>query len=218
MKKVALVMESWGRYITNAWISGILSKIKEADADVNLYVFNAYANWSTDELYNQGEHDIFDLPDFCDFDGVIVELNNTEEPAVRADVIERVRASGTPAILINAKEDGFYLVGVNNYQCMYDNISFLYNENSDETTTVTTSKSSGKSNTGLIIGIIVGSLYSSVLINNIKFSELYLVKQIEPLSYIKTAGFIISFTVIVGIGVHFMLKKLKMIESLKSIE
>ena len=128
MKKVALVMESWGRYITNAWISGILSKIKEADADVNLYVFNAYANWSTDELYNQGEHDIFDLPDFCDYDGVIVELNNTEEPSVRNDVIERVRASGTPAILINAKEDGFYLVGVNNYQCMYDNISFLYNE------------------------------------------------------------------------------------------
>ena len=128
MKKVALVMESWGRYITNAWISGILSKIKEADADVNLYVFNAYANWSTDELYNQGEHDIFDLPDFCDFDGVIVELNNTVEPSVRESVIDRVRASGTPAILINAKEDGFYLVGVNNYQCMYDNISFLYNE------------------------------------------------------------------------------------------
>jgi putative ABC transport system permease protein len=71
---------------------------------------------------------------------------------------------------------------------------------------------------GIIIGIIVGSLYSSVLINNIKFSELYLVKQIEPLSYFKTAGFIITFTIIVGIGVHFMLKKVKMIESLKSIE
>lgn len=71
---------------------------------------------------------------------------------------------------------------------------------------------------GIIIGIIAGSLYSGFLINNIKFSELYLVKQIEPLSYIKTAGFIISFTVIVGIGVHYMLKKLKMIESLKSIE
>ena len=71
---------------------------------------------------------------------------------------------------------------------------------------------------GIIIGIIAGSLYSSLLIKNIKFSQLYLVKQIEPLSYIKTAGFIIAFTVIVGIGVHFMLKKLKMIESLKSIE
>ena len=62
MKKVALVMESWGRYITNAWIDGMLTKIKEKDADVNLYVFNAYANWSTDELYNQGEHYIFGLP------------------------------------------------------------------------------------------------------------------------------------------------------------
>ena len=71
---------------------------------------------------------------------------------------------------------------------------------------------------GIIIGIIAGSLYSGFLIKNIKFSELYLVKQIEPLSYIKTAGFIITFTIIVGIGVHFMLKKLKMIESLKSVE
>ena len=71
---------------------------------------------------------------------------------------------------------------------------------------------------GIVIGIIAGSLYSNFLINNIKFSELYLVKQIEPLSYLKTAGFIIAFTIIVGIGVHFMLKKVKMIESLKSIE
>ena len=71
---------------------------------------------------------------------------------------------------------------------------------------------------GIIIGIIAGSLYSGFLINNIKFSELYLVKQIEPISYIITAGFVIAFTIIVGIGVHFMLKKLKMIESLKSVE
>ena len=63
---------------------------------------------------------------------------------------------------------------------------------------------------GIIIGIIFGSLYSSILIKNIKFSQLYLVKQIEPLSYIITAGFIITFTLIVGVGVHFMLKKLKM--------
>ena len=42
--------------------------------------------------------------------------------------------------------------------------------------------------------------------------------QTEPFSYIITAGFIIFFTIFVGIGVHFMLKRLKMIESLKSIE
>ena len=71
---------------------------------------------------------------------------------------------------------------------------------------------------GIIIGIISGSAYSNILVKNIRFSQLYLVKQIEFASYLKTASFIFGFAVIVSIGVHFMLKKLKMIESLKSIE
>lgn len=71
---------------------------------------------------------------------------------------------------------------------------------------------------GILTGIIAGSLYSNILVKNIKFNQLYLVKQIELASYIKTAGFIILFAFIVSIGVHFMLKKIKMIESLKSVE
>ena len=71
---------------------------------------------------------------------------------------------------------------------------------------------------GIIIGIISGSLYSEFLVKNIKFNQLYLVKQIELASYLKVASFMFAFAVIVGIGVHFILKKLKMIESLKSIE
>ena len=71
---------------------------------------------------------------------------------------------------------------------------------------------------GILIGIASGSLYSNILVKNIRFSQLYLVKQIEFASYIKTASFIILFAIIVSLGVHFMLKKIKMIESLKSIE
>ena len=48
MKKIALVMESWGRYFTYAWTSGMLSRIKELKADICLYIFNASANWSSD--------------------------------------------------------------------------------------------------------------------------------------------------------------------------
>ena len=81
----------------------------------------------------------------------------------------------------------------------------------------------GHCNTGEVVitkglGIITGNLYSTILVNNIKFSQLYLVKQIETASYFKTAGFILLFALIIGIAVHFMLKKVKMIESLKSIE
>ncbi len=71
---------------------------------------------------------------------------------------------------------------------------------------------------GVLLGIITGNLYSTILVKNIKFSQLYLVKQIETASYLKTAGFILLFAFIIGIGVNYMLKKVKMIESLKSIE
>ena len=71
---------------------------------------------------------------------------------------------------------------------------------------------------GILLGIVVGDLYSNILIKNINFSQIYLVKQIEIVSYIKTAGFIMLYALIIGIGVHFMLKKVKMIESLKSVE
>ena len=71
---------------------------------------------------------------------------------------------------------------------------------------------------GIIVGIITGSIYSNILVKNINFNQLYLVKQIETASYFKTAGFIVLFALIISIGVHYMLKKVKMVESLKSIE
>lgn len=43
MKKVALFMDGWKRYFTYAWPLGFMQKIKEARADVNLYIFNSNA-------------------------------------------------------------------------------------------------------------------------------------------------------------------------------
>ena len=71
---------------------------------------------------------------------------------------------------------------------------------------------------GIISGVILGSLYSNILIKNINFGQLYLVKQIETMSYFKAAGFIFAFAIIIGIGVHFALKKINLIDSLKRVE
>ena len=71
---------------------------------------------------------------------------------------------------------------------------------------------------GILLGILLGSLYSNILIKNINFGQLYLVKQIETISYFKTAGFIFLFALIIGVGVHFVLKKISLIESLKRVE
>ena len=71
---------------------------------------------------------------------------------------------------------------------------------------------------GILSGILLGSLYSNILIKNINFGQLHLVKQLETISYFKTAGFILIFALIIGVGVHFALKRTNLIESLKRVE
>lgn len=126
MKKVAVVMESWMRYFTYAWPAGMLQRIRETDEDVSLYIFNSSANWSSDVRYNAGEYNIFHLPDFKDFDGVIIDLNNTLDDSVRQEVIERVRESKVPGIVINNHYEGLYSVGIDNYAAMRQMIDHLY--------------------------------------------------------------------------------------------
>ena len=44
------------------------------------------------------------------------------------------------------------------------------------------------------------------------------IKSIHLDSYLQTFGFMILFTIIVSFGVHITLKKINVIESLKSVE
>lgn len=126
MKKIALVMDGWKRFFTYAWPSGILQRIKETGEDVNLYIFNSSGDWSMDEDYNVGEYNIYNLPDFTDFDGIILDINNIRYADVGMKVIEAVKQSGKPAISIANIVDGFYYVGIDNYAAMQEMIAHLH--------------------------------------------------------------------------------------------
>lgn len=130
MKKIALIMESWKRFLTYAWPAGILQRLHETNEDVNLYIFNSAGGWSRDEKYRAGENNIFRLPDLRDFDGVIIDLNNLEEESVYREVVDRVRTSGTPAVSIANEIDGFYYVGIDNYAAMREVIAHLHCQHS----------------------------------------------------------------------------------------
>lgn len=45
-EKVAWFMDGWKRYFIYAWPLGLMQKIKDANADVNLYIFNSNGNWN----------------------------------------------------------------------------------------------------------------------------------------------------------------------------
>ena len=71
---------------------------------------------------------------------------------------------------------------------------------------------------GIIVGLIAGTMYSYKLIDSIEINTMQYIKNIHLDSYLQTFGFMILFGIIVSIGVHFTLKKIHLIESLKSVE
>ncbi len=125
MRKIALIMDSWKRWFTYAWAAGILQRIHETGEEVNLYIFNSSGNWSSDQHYNAGEYNIYNLPEFKDFDGIILDLNNVSSEEVYAKVVQRARDAGVPVVSVANEIEGFYYVGIDNYKAMREVIAHL---------------------------------------------------------------------------------------------
>ena len=114
MRKIALLMDGWKRYFTFAWPAGILERIQETEEEVSLNIFDSSGNWSHDEKYNEGEYNIFRLPNLSEFDGIILDLTNVEMESVIEEVVEKAEHAGVPVISIGKELSDFYYVGLNN--------------------------------------------------------------------------------------------------------
>lgn len=128
MKKIALIMDGWKRFFTFAWPAGILQKIKEKGADINLYIFNSSGSWSLDKDYNAGEYNIYRLPRLSDFDGIILDLNNIRTASAFEYIVSAAKKSGKPVVVIGNEIEDFYFVGIDNYHAMREIIAHLHKE------------------------------------------------------------------------------------------
>ena len=71
---------------------------------------------------------------------------------------------------------------------------------------------------GIALGLIFGILLTNIIINTVEIEIVRFIHRIKISSYLITAFMIMLFTIIVSIIIHFALKKIDMIESLKSVE
>ncbi len=71
---------------------------------------------------------------------------------------------------------------------------------------------------GIILGLGVGYLLNSYILGTCEINILRFVKTVDFISYIYAAGLTIIFTIIVNIVTYVSLRKINMIESLKSVE
>ena len=71
---------------------------------------------------------------------------------------------------------------------------------------------------GMAIGLVIGSGLTIFILEIAQLELIMFPKIIEPMSYVYAFLIVLAFTILVNITSHFALKKIDMIESLKSVE
>ena len=72
--------------------------------DVNISYFAAFGGVVDSRKFDLGEFSIFNLTNFSYFDGALLMLNTFSDAEVKAKIVERVRASGIPAVAFETKD------------------------------------------------------------------------------------------------------------------
>ena len=71
---------------------------------------------------------------------------------------------------------------------------------------------------GILLGLIAGYFLEMFILKTCELDILMFDTRISIWSYVYSASLTILFTLIVSVGTYFALKKIDMIESLKSVE
>ncbi|MBR6221053.1 MAG: GGDEF domain-containing protein [Clostridia bacterium] len=135
MKKLLYVLDDGMRKFTYEWVEGMRRSIQQAKEDIELFIVRAdtYAGFSP--RHNRGECNIYRLPDYRDFDGILLDISNAfqnkaNDYAVKGVnyAVEAARASGKPVISMANYFDGCHYVGIDNYAAMTSVIRHLHEE------------------------------------------------------------------------------------------
>ena len=71
---------------------------------------------------------------------------------------------------------------------------------------------------GIILGMIIGIFYSLILVDTLEINMVQFNKELLFRNFIICVCLMLAFSTIVGQLIHFRLRKIKMVESLKSVE
>ena len=71
---------------------------------------------------------------------------------------------------------------------------------------------------GILLGLVFGYFLTDGVVASVEIDKLKFIRQVAPISYLYSAVITAIFSVIVNKVIHFVLKKIDMIESLKSVE
>ncbi len=89
--------------------------------NITLMIFSIFDSGIDNMLYAEGQKSIFDLPDFNEFDGIIVLGDTLNVYGMRTKLMKRIKKEAIcPVVCLREYEEGYNNVLVDNEQAMYD--------------------------------------------------------------------------------------------------
>ena len=123
--KIALIIEE----IDQSYQSSILNGISASAAEfgLNISAFISFSGAISNPRHDAGEFNIFNLPDFRDFDGAILLTNTIGFKPLVKSILERIKEAGIPAVSLDNNIEGFYHIGIDNKTAMREITEHMIN-------------------------------------------------------------------------------------------
>ena len=133
MKKILYVLNDCMRKFSYERTAGLYRALQKTGEPFNLYVLRSDAYSGFYPEHNYGEYNIYRLPDYGDFDAILLDINSVfdaksnEYSAMGIQYIVRAAAaSGKPVISMANHIPGFYYVGIDNHSASTSVIEHLH--------------------------------------------------------------------------------------------
>lgn len=114
--KIAIIVAGIDQTYQSSILKGIQSTASECYFD--FFVFASFSGVMDNASHDIGELNIFNLPDFNDFDGAILLTNTIGYQYVVHDILERIKSAGIPAVCMDSDTEGMYHIGIDNKSAM----------------------------------------------------------------------------------------------------
>ena len=132
MKKVLYVLNDCMRKFSYERAAGLHRALERLGEPFSLCILrsDAYSGFAAE--HNYGEYNIYRLPDYADFDAILLDINsifsdNAEYGAMGIRYVEQAAAaSGKPVISMANHLPGFHYVGIDNYEAITSVIRHLH--------------------------------------------------------------------------------------------
>lgn len=112
-RKIAVIANGWYNRGIKEMMEG-MSYYAE-DKGIDIFLFLTYSQYKETEEYNIGEFNIHRLPDFSDFDGVVIVPGSLSSEKESERIRQELTAQNIPAVSIGERREGMGYVSCENY-------------------------------------------------------------------------------------------------------